>query len=197
MNTRKQISTISYCSRDFLVKKLNSLVKAHVIADYMMIWHFPEEDERKGHWHLWIEPNGQIDTMDLQDMLIEYNEKDPDKPFKCITFTISDFHHWIPYALHDSTYLKWKGQSRKYHYDKSDIIVYDPDTFDYLYHKAFYESDWFEDIEKFKKIEEGIYNPVQLIKNRVVPFTQVLQIKAYSEMCKEFITYRNGRPGHE
>ena len=196
MNTRKQISTISYCSKDFLIKKLNNLVKKHIISDYMMIWHFPEEDEKKGHWHIWIEPNGQIDTMDLQEMLIEYNEKDPEKPFKCINFCVSDYHHWIPYALHDKTYLTWKGQSRKYHYSDDDIIVYDHDTFDYLKHKAFYESDWFEQIQKLKHIEEGIYNPIQLIHNHIVPFNQVGNLKIYSDMVREH-TYRNGKKGHE
>lgn len=197
MNTRKEISTISYCSKDFLINKLNYLLKEHIIADYMMIWHLPEEDEKKGHWHLWIEPNGQLDTMNIQDMLTEYNEKDPEKPFKCITFCSSDFHHWIPYVLHDKTYLIWKGQSRKYHYSVEDIISCDLDTFDYKYHKAFYESDWFDDIQKWNKIEEGIYNPVQLIRNRVVPFSQVGSLKIYSDMVREDITFRNGRVGHE
>ena len=84
MNTRKQISTISYCSKDFLVNTLNRLVSDHMIANYMMIWHLPEEDEKKGHWHLWIEPNTQIDTMDLQEILTEYNENDPSgTPINC------------------------------------------------------------------------------------------------------------------
>ena len=197
MNTRKQISTISYCSKDFLVNTLNRLVSDHMIANYMMIWHLPEEDEKKGHWHLWIEPNTQIDTMDLQEILTEYNEKDPSRPFKCITFTTSDFHHWIPYALHDSIYLQWKHQSRKCHYSEDDIICYDRDTFDYLYHKAFYESDWFEDIQKMKRIDEGVYNPVQLIRNHVVPFNQVGNLKIYADMVRDNVTYRNGRSGHE
>lgn len=197
MNTRKEISTISYCSKKFLVNSLNQLIRQHIISDYMMIWHLPEEDEKKGHWHLWIEPNSQIDTMDLQEILTEYNDKDPDKPFKCITFCCSDYHHWIPYVLHDSTYLMWKRQSRKHHYPLDEIVCFDPDTLDYKYHKAFYESDWFEDIQKMKKIDEGIYNPVQLIRNHIVPFNQVASLKIYSDMIKEGITYRNGREGHE
>ena len=116
MNTLKQISTISYCSKDFLIRNLNQQMYLHNISDYMMIWHLPEEDEKKGHWHLWIQPNKTIDTMDLQDLLTEYNEKNPDKPYKCINFECSDYHHWIPYALHDKTYLMYKGQTRKYHH---------------------------------------------------------------------------------
>ena len=137
LNTRKEISTIGYQSKEFLLSKLQELIHAHIISDYMLISHKAEEDEKKDHWHIWLQPNTQIDSMDLQEMLTEFNPKEPSKPFKCINFHYSQYDDWIPYNLHDKAYLAIKGESRKYHYKPEEILRYDDDTFEYLYYHAF------------------------------------------------------------
>ena len=47
MKTKREISTISYNTVDFLVMTLNQLIKDHVISYWMFISHLPDEDEKK------------------------------------------------------------------------------------------------------------------------------------------------------
>ena len=70
MRTSKPIATISYNTEEYLVSRLQELVRNKKICDYMYIKHFKEEDETKDHIHLWIKPNTLIDTMDIQDFQI-------------------------------------------------------------------------------------------------------------------------------
>ena len=67
MRTSKPIATIAYNTVDFLEQKLAELLRNHKIQDYFFIYHIAEEDEKKDHIHLYIEPNTRIDTMDLQE----------------------------------------------------------------------------------------------------------------------------------
>ena len=69
MRTKGLVSTISYNTPEFLELKLQELYKKHTISDYMFIQHIAEEDEKKDHIHLLIEPNTLIDTMVIQDYL--------------------------------------------------------------------------------------------------------------------------------
>ena len=57
------ISTISYNSDEFLKKKLEELYIRHIISDYFYIWHYPEEDEKRGHFHVSVKVNQRIDTI--------------------------------------------------------------------------------------------------------------------------------------
>ena len=45
MKTRRDISTISYNSTEFLIDKLDDYMDRHIISYYMFIEHKPEEDE--------------------------------------------------------------------------------------------------------------------------------------------------------
>ena len=110
MRTSKPIATISYNSQEFLWVKLNELIDAHKISDFMFINHFAEEDERKNHIHLWIKPNTLIDTMDLQKFLIELVPNNPLKPLKCIDFRPSLVDDWILYSQHFEPYLASKNE---------------------------------------------------------------------------------------
>lgn len=196
MNTSREISTISYCSKDFLLDRLQQLVNNHQIQDYMMIYHDPEEDELKGHWHLWLFPNKRIDTMNIQEFLTEFNPKDPSKPFKCIPFRYSSVDDWIPYSLHDKAYLAIKGESRIYHYRKDDMIVYDPDSYNDNYRHAFYASKWSEKLQMLDKLRDREAKPADLIYNGTVPLALASSLYALKNLEK-FGTYRNGRKGHE
>lgn len=197
MNTRKEISTIGYQSRDFLYSKLTELYYNHTISDFMFIWHEPEEDEKKGHWHIWIQPNTQIDSMDLQEFLTEFNPEDPTKPFKCINFHYSQSDDWIPYSLHDREYLTIKHESRKYHYNKDDIVYCDEDTFDYLYYHAFHASKWSEDCVIFNKIMESIDTPADLLKNRTITFKDAGALRNSLWLLNYNHTERGEHIGHE
>lgn len=197
MNTRKEISTIGYQSKDFIVERLNELIQKHTICDYMMIWHFAEEDESRPHWHIWIEPNTLIDTMDLQEYLLEVDFDDPKKSNKCIKFEVSQYDDWIPYALHDPVYLALKKQSRKYHYTPDQIIRFDDDSFEYMYHHAFNASVWAQDNIVTDRILESFNDPFKLIQNRTVGFRDAGHLRNTLYLMRLGHTCRNGRLGHD
>ena len=73
MKTTMPTSTISYNSGGFLKLKLDELLKAKVIQFYAFIEHVPEEDEKKKHKHLYIEPAKSVQTEELRDELRAYS----------------------------------------------------------------------------------------------------------------------------
>ena len=112
MATQKPISSISYNSEAFLVEKLETWKKAHIIQSYMYIKH-KGEDGDKDHIHFRIEPNKKLDPMDLQEELKEYVGINP-KPLGCRPFRPSKEEDWIMYAVHDKEYLQAKyGSAEK------------------------------------------------------------------------------------
>lgn len=106
MATQNPISTISYNTEAFLVEKLNTWYKAHIIQAYQYICH-KGEDGDKDHIHLRIEPNKRLDPMDLQEQLREY-QIGSEKPLGCRPFRPSKEEDWFLYVTHDKDYLKTK-----------------------------------------------------------------------------------------
>lgn len=194
MRTSKPISTISYNTQEFLLHQLDDMIKNHIISDYMYINHFAEEDERKDHIHLWMKPNKLLDTMDVQSYLMEIDPNNPTKPLKCNDFRLSKVDDWILYSLHYEPYLAMKGESRKYHYSKDDIIYYDEDTFEDLYNHAFKGSDFAKDDQVRKVLRDPNINKADLIDSGLLPLRMACAVNAYLHMGH---TYRNGRQGHE
>lgn len=125
MRTSKPFSTISYNTADFLNLRLGELVQRRQIDFFAWVHHYAEEDETKEHKHLYIVPNGRVDTDQILDFLLEHDPKHPDKPFNCIRPHSSKFADWYLYALHDATYLASKGQARKFHYVMDDVQTSD------------------------------------------------------------------------
>lgn len=200
MRTRKPISSISYNSLDFLKMKLDELIRNHRISYYMFIRHFAEMDECAGkdHTHLYIEPNGQIDTMDIQDILREFDPEKPDKPLGCINFCNSKPDDWILYAQHFAPYLASKFQSREYMYEKSDFLFSDENTFNSMYYHAFKASEWSARNQILTALSDMSLSPVELINAGVVPLQQASQLNAYKYMQKNYGTLsRNGKENHE
>lgn len=130
MATQKPISTISYNSESFLLEKLETWHKAHIIQAYQYIKH-KGEDGDKDHIHLRIEPNKKLDPMDLQEQLREYVMGN-DKPLSCRPFRPSKEEDWFLYVVHDEEYLKLKYQggekAEKLPYSWQDIQV--PNDYD-------------------------------------------------------------------
>ena len=197
MKTSKPFSTISYNTQEFLQVKLDDLINRRKIAFYGFIHHLPEEDEKKPHKHLFIVPNGQINTDEILDYLLEFDAKHPDKPLACIPFHSSKFADWYLYAKHDVDYLASKGQTRKYHYEKDEFIVSDLDYFNEEIHCI--------DLSKLSKVktlrnavESGIPFE-QLLMTGQVPVQQVYAYKQAFDMIANFSdqTNRNGRETHQ
>lgn len=174
MRGKKPISTISYNSKDFLLLKLKELTDKHIVANWMFIYHKAEEDERSDHFHLYIEPNKLIDSMDLVEHFKEFDPKHPDKPLGVRPFNPSkvdkEYHpdHWILYCLHDPDYLAYKHESRSYHYTLDQIEAFDRDLLEDNYYHAQYHSDMAEEKTRLKLVKEAD-NVVDLYYNGHIP----------------------------
>ena len=197
MKTSKPFSTISYNSSEFLELKLNDLIIRRKIAFYGFIEHLPEEDEKKAHKHLYIVPNGQINTDEILDYLLELDPKNPDKPLGCIPFHSSKFTDWYLYSIHDKDYLASKGQTRKYSYTKEELTVSDSDFFNEELHCM--------DLSRLSKVK-ALRNAVEtgvpfelMVMNGQIPVQQVYAYKQTYDMILDYFyrTYRNGRQSHQ
>lgn len=192
MRTKKPIATISYNSLEFLIPKLETLVKNHVLSDYMLINHFAEEDENKNHIHLWLNPNTLVDSMTLQEEFTEFDFANPLKPLKCIDFRLSDVDEWILYCSHFAPYLASKGESRQYHYIKDDFIFHDEDTFNELWNHAFKGSKWAERNAILAQIKDDNLSPATLILNGTIPLNMASQLNALKYMQRTYGTTERG-----
>ena len=192
MRTKKPIATISYNSIDFLEFHLNILFEQKKISDYMYIKHFPEEDEKKEHIHLYIEPNTLLDTMELQDFFTEIDLNNPSKPFKCINFVQSKIDDWILYNSHNKAYLASKFESRKFTYLKEDFRFLDEDTFDYNWNHAFRGSEWAKRNQMLESLTDGRISPVKLITNGTIPLNMASQLNAFEFLKRNQNTTNRG-----
>jgi len=195
MRTSKPIATISYNSEDFLKARLQELLRNHRIDDYMYIKHDPEEDENKAHIHLWISPNRLLDTMDLQDFFVEPDPKHPDKPFKCLPFSVSKVDDWVLYGMHLPAYLMSKGQTREFVYEKKDFKYADEDTFERTFRHALHGSEWAHRNQILNLVVAGLCDPLELITSGIVPMSMANQLSAMVSMQGK--TFRGSYSGHE
>lgn len=196
MRTSKPIATISYNTEPFLKAKLEELHRNHKIDDWVYIRHDPEEDEKKAHFHVWLSPNRLIDTMDLQDFFNELDPTKPDKPLKCLPFSVSKQDDWILYGMHLPAYLATKGETRQFLYGKEDFVYCDEDVFERAYKHALKGSEWAQRNMVLQLINDGTATPAELILSGVFPISMANQLAAL-ESLRRGGTYRNGRPNHE
>lgn len=196
MRTSKPFSTISYNTPEYLTEKLDELIETRKIEFYAFIEHLPEDDETKFHKHLFIIPNGSINTDQIQDYLTELDPEKPDKPLGCIMCRPSKFGDWYLYVLHDTGYLAQKGQSRTYHYTPDEITVSDKDYFNELRHTIDYTPyTRFTQIRQYA--EDGIAF-AELVRMGLIPPQQVYAYEKTYNMLLQFSgTFRNGKDGHD
>lgn len=197
MRTTKPISTISYNTIDFLYLKLNELLKAQKISFFAFIPHKSEDDEKKDHIHVFIEPARLLQTEELRMEFLEIDPDCVDKPLGCIAFQSSKFGDWCLYALHDKRYLACKGQTRKYHYCLDEFFASDLDDFLFRFRTidtvalTVYQ-DILDAINAGLSFRDfllrGTININQV--NAVMRVWDVLSNQGNS-------TYRNGRAGHD
>ena len=180
----------------FLVDCLNDLVNRNQIVFFAFVNHFPEEDETKPHKHLYVEPNGLIQTDSLRAYLQELDLSDPlKKPLGVMPFNSSKFADWFLYSSHNAEYLLSKGQSRKYHYQKSDFITNESD---YFFEKIA-TIDWskYGKVQRFvEKARSGVSFEDMVISGQV-PIPHLNQWKSLFEMSNLSGTHRNGRISHQ
>lgn len=195
MKTSKPFSTISYNTADFLYQKLSELVSRRQIDFFAWVLHYPEEDEAKEHKHLYIVPNGRIDTDQVLDYLLELDPKKPDKPLKCIRVKPSKFPDWYLYALHDTAYLASKGQARKYHYTLSDVVTGDKD---YLLEEI--HTIDFAKLNRFASLRDAALSGQrfeELLMSGAIPIQQTYAYRQAYDLMANYRTDRNGRESHQ
>ena len=198
MRTSKPISTISYNSQEFLVSKLDELVRNHKISDYMFINHFAEEDEKKNHIHLWIKPNTLLDTMKIQEFFRELDPEKPLKPKGCIDFRLGEIDDWILYNMHYEPYLASKGESRQFHYSRDDFVYCDEDTFDFNYNHALKGSEWAKRNQILEMLNDSMITPSDLILNGTIPLNMASQLNAFEYMKRRYPSLdRGSHKNHE
>lgn len=199
MKTSKAFATISYNTDDFLITKLNDLIRSHKIDFWAFINHLAEEDEKKAHKHVLIIPNGQFDTSNLIEYLNEMpkdltiDENGTCKPLTCIaSHKVNSFGDWYYYNLHDAKYLSMKSQSRKYSYDMGDFIVSDNDYFLELIHNIDM-TKLFRSQRFFEGLKSGL-TVLEMVQQGIVP---IQQVSAYMHISSMFYSSNTNRNGHE
>lgn len=204
MITRTAISTISYNSEQFLIRELNKLIREDKIIEfYAFIYHYPEEDEKKPHRHLFVIPSSTVDTFSLNERLQQIDVQNPDKPpLGCISWCHSKFADWFLYSIHDRDYLASKCESRKFHYEKQEVVVSDWDYFNELIHRSDFSK--YKAFAKFRDMISSGVNFRELFSNGFIPVQQIVQYKKAFNLLKygnmdyaPNITDRAGLSGHE
>lgn len=196
MKTSKPFSTISYNSESFLTSTLDRLISTRKIDFYAFIEHYPEEDETKAHKHLFIVPNGKVDTDQVRNELLEIDISNPlNKPLGCMPMKSSKFADWYLYSLHDTNYLACKGQSRVYHYLKTDFKVSDFDYFNEEIHTIDHTK-----YNRFHELTQAIVDGksfAQVLSSGIVPLQQTYAWEKAYKILSENTTNRADRQGHQ
>lgn len=143
MRTSKPISMFSDNTDEFLIHKLNQLIRQNEIEFWAFIEHQPEEYETKWHKHVFIIPKKTINVFTSQYRFEEFDLLNPDKPpLQCTGYHKFKFEEWYMYVLQYEKFFISRGHRDikfKYHYVKNDIIVSDKDYFDKLINEANYK----------------------------------------------------------
>lgn len=189
MRTSRAISSISYNTPSFLCSVLDNLILNRSISFYFFIYHFAEKDERKDHIHLYLEPNGQIDTNSLTDLFNELDLNNPSNPpLGVMPWRPSKFGDAYLYFIHHKDYLNSKMQSRSYSYSFEDVVCSNYDFLNELVHTIDY-TKYFKFAEFSQRVQDGV-DFVDMVKSGYIP---VPQINAYSTA---YSLIRNGRQSH-
>ena len=121
MKTSKPVSTISYNSEGWLKKTILKLKEIGDIEFAMWIYHEPDEDNRKPHYHVYLQPAKMIQTTDWDEPFTEPNPSNIELPFKALPFRSSKETDWLLYGIHDPTYLQEKNMTRNVFYSFDDV----------------------------------------------------------------------------
>lgn len=138
MKTKRLVSTVGYNSPGFLAETLDRLVNAGLVEWAHYILHKAEEDETKDHWHIVLMPSRSVDTTALQRQFQEVDVTNPAaKPLGVQPFRFtSKLDDWLLYSIHDAAYLASKGQTRKHHYAREDVLSTCPELLQEQWHEV-------------------------------------------------------------
>lgn len=185
MLTSKIISNVSFNSIPFLERVLNKLLEDKKIYFWAYIKHFAEKDDTKEHVHFFCIPNGRIDTDYLNPLFIEPTEHN-EKPLRSLLFRVSKLEDIYLYMLHDNQYLLSKGQYKKYHYNREDIITSDNQILSELISSMNFHRYSTNDILMDYAINKKPFE--QLLLNGVIPVHQINSYEKYYYILQDHVT---------
>ena len=193
MHTSRLISTISYNTPAFLAGRLADLVKRSIIEYAHWIHHEPEQDEKKDHFHLVLQPNKRLDTSALRMNFVEL-PVGSSAPLGVLPFQFSRMSDWLLYGVHDRAYLIQKGQKRLVAYKFEDIKTTEPDLLDTQWKEA-HEGENTRMRQVIEMAESGVYWK-DILRRGIVPPGQLF---SFRNVWETFFweTDRAGRVGHE
>ena len=194
MQTTKLISTVSYNTPVYLSGRLYSLVEQGIIEYAHWIWHTPEEDEKKAHAHVVLQPNKRLDTSALRNQFTELVAGE-DKPLCVLPFKPSKMRDWILYAVHDIVYLTTKNQSRKTTYKKTDLQTTEADLLDDDWRSAHEGED--TRLRLVIELSERGIDWMEILKSGLIPVNQLFQYRTIWECFYRRKTDRNAKGGHD
>lgn len=176
-------------SNEFLKSTLTQLERDKRLSFWAFIKHKAEEDEKKDHQHIYLVPNGRLDTDIVANALVEYDTTNL-LPIKVSPFKPSKFDDWCLYVLHDKAYLTSKGLVKKYHYQSAEIVASNEDYFRELYNSIDRSK-----LNRIAVIQEAVKTGESfssLVKRGAVPMGIFLQAqKAYNLLYTEEMISRN------
>ena len=183
MKTFKPISCITYCSIDYLKSQLNALINMGDIDFWALIFHYKEEELKKDHVHLYIEPVVTVETRDLQ---FRENEL-----IGSMSYEKSKFGHWFYYGLHDKEYCDAHDLGeKKYRYLASDFITSCPSTFNAMWQsldKSLYLTPSFNTVNMVKRAVLNGLSWGYLIANDYIPPNQYNNLhKMYNDLVSYY-----------
>lgn len=194
MQTSRLISTISYNTPAFLAGRLADLVNGGIIEYAHWIHHEPEEDEKKDHFHLVLQPNKRLDTSALRKEFVEL-PVGLSASLGVMPFQFSKMRDWLLYGVHDKAYLIQKGQKRSRSYKFDDIKTTEPDLLDTQWKEA-HEGEDSRMCQVIEMAESGV-DWKEILRCGIVPAGQLFPL---FHVWQEFTyprTERAGRAGHE
>ena len=193
MQTSRLISTISYNTPSFLAGRLADLVKGGIIEYAHWVHHEPEEDEKKPHFHLVLQPNKRLDTSALRMQFVEPSVGSA--PLGVLPFQFSKMTDWLLYAVHDTAYLIQKGQKRSRAYKFEDIKTTEPDLLDTQWKEA-HEGENTRMRQVIEMAESGV-DWMEVVRLGIVPPGQFFAFREVFFTFAQPKTERAGRAGHE
>lgn len=112
MITSNSFGFISYNSREYLKHVLETFIKDGIF-NRSACWFHESTDDKKDHFHCWIEPAKQLDTSKIGDKFIELTEDGKENSIAILPKCKSDWNNAYLYGIHDSVYLQYKGLERE------------------------------------------------------------------------------------
>ena len=112
MITSGSFGFISYNSHDYLKYVLEQFIKDGIF-NRSACWFHQSTDDKKDHFHCWIEPTKQIDTSKIGDRFVELTDNGEKQSIAILPKCKSDWNNAYLYGIHDNDYLTYKGLIRE------------------------------------------------------------------------------------